>query len=559
MTIQTPSRATLQDVLRAIDKATDITTRRKQDMRSAVRLVAKTLGTEPHLIPADPRGIGRRLDGVSPLILGLSAGRWANCRSLLRAALRLFGPIMPGPSAVAVLAEWEPLATEARKIGSCWLRLGRLIRWLSAQAITPDQMVRADIDRFRQELSCDALLGDPNLTWQATRRSWERMRNTCPAWPPIMLDLPANPKVFRLPWESFPPTLKAEVDALLERLAGKDFSDDGPTRPLRPQTLRLRSHELRAFASSLVHAGIEPQNLTSLGVCLSLDNFKRGLRWLYERAGSKPTRAISHTAANLKAIARHWLKADEATLTVMAKIVRKLTPPEQGMSTKNRERLRPFDSVETQKVLVNLPQVIVHHIDTNRTARARKTGLATAALAIELLLAAPLRLENLRQINLDRHLLKVGDTFHLVVASEEVKNGAELEFVLPAETTRMIDWFIAHHRRSDAGNRFLFAGVSDRPKHQNTLRSQIMSAVKAFTGLAIHPHLFRHIAGSMFLSQHPGAYEVVRQVLGHRNIETTARFYTGQEERRARQHFQDTIQKLRRDPQQQLRFMGEAQ
>jgi hypothetical protein len=49
MTTSTPSRASLRDVLSAIDGARDLTGKRKQDLRSAVRLAAKALGTEPHL------------------------------------------------------------------------------------------------------------------------------------------------------------------------------------------------------------------------------------------------------------------------------------------------------------------------------------------------------------------------------------------------------------------------------------------------------------------------------------------------------------------------------
>lgn len=92
MTIQHPSRATLQDVLNAIDSTGNIASKRKQDMRSAVRLAAKVIGAEPQMIAADPRGIGRRLDEASPISMGLSTGRWANSKSLLRAALALAVP-----------------------------------------------------------------------------------------------------------------------------------------------------------------------------------------------------------------------------------------------------------------------------------------------------------------------------------------------------------------------------------------------------------------------------------------------------------------------------------
>ena len=103
MTTQSRSRATLQDVLSAIDGADELTGKRKQDLRSAVRLAAKVIGAEPQLIAADPRAIGRRLDGISHLSLGVSAGRWANSRSLLRSALKLVVPVTL-PLAVIVSA-----------------------------------------------------------------------------------------------------------------------------------------------------------------------------------------------------------------------------------------------------------------------------------------------------------------------------------------------------------------------------------------------------------------------------------------------------------------------
>ena len=548
MSQPSPSRATLQDVLTAIDAAPGLTGRRKQDMRSAVRLVAKVLGAEPQFIAADPRAIGRRLDGVSHLSFGVSAGRWANSRSLLRAALKLVVPVMPGASTAALLAGWEPLADEARKVGSCWLRLGRLLRWLSVRNITPLTVTRADLDQFHAAYLTDTLLGNAEQSWQAARQSWERMRLACPAWPQIELAAAPNPMTYSLPWDTFPASLKAEVDLLLERLAGRDLSDDGPPRPLRPQTLKMRAYELRTFASALVHKGVDPKNLSSLGICLSLDNYKLGLRWFYERGDSKPTRTVHNLAANLKAIAKYWLKVDDETLAAMTRIVSKLAPPEQGMSDKNRDRMRPFDSPEQLRALAALPQTIRRHLETSKNATMRKTGLSTATMAIELLVVAAIRLSNLSQLHLDRHFIKVGNKVHLFIPKEEVKNRQDLEYELLPETVALLDWYVATHRKAEPENRFLFAGEGLDHKHINTLRLQIMEAVKAFTGLTVNPHLFRHIAGSMFLQENPGAYEIVRQVLGHRNIATTTKFYTGQEERRARQYFIGTIQKLREEP-----------
>ena len=71
---------------------------------------------------------------------------------------------------------------------------------------------------------------------------------------------------------------------------------------------------------------------SSAPFCLSLDNDKPGLRRFYERGHSRPSSTVHNLAANQKAIARHWLKADEATLKAMSGIVTKLAPLQLGMS-----------------------------------------------------------------------------------------------------------------------------------------------------------------------------------------------------------------------------------
>lgn len=548
MTSKTPSRATLQDVLNAINGAENITDKRKQDMRSAVRLAAKVIGAEPQMITADPRDIGRRFDEASPISMGLSAGRWRNSKSLLRAALALAVQVMPGASTVPLLPEWEPLAAEAREVGSCWLRLGRMLRWLSARHITPAAVTLSDLNEFRNAFLSDALLGTPEQSWQAARQSWERMREASSGWPQIALLKPPNPLTYCLKWEAYPASLKAEVDQYLDCLAGKDLSGDGPVKPLRPATLKLRSHELRSFVAALVHGGVDPQSLTSLARCLTLDNFKIGLQWLYQRAGRKPNSNVHGLAESLRLVARHWLKTDESTLAAMSKIVSKLAPPHQNMSNKTRERLRPFDSLKELQALANLPSAIRRHLESAKSVKARKTGLSTAAVAVEILVSAPMRISNLCELHLDKNFIKTGDKTHLFIPKEDVKNEVDLEFELSPETVALIDWYVTNHRKAEPMNRYLLAGRNLTSKAPNTLRSQLEGAIKVFIGHTVNPHLFRAIAGTIHLEANPGDYETVRSVLGHRSVNTTSRFYAGHMERKARQHFTDTVRNLRQMP-----------
>jgi hypothetical protein len=191
------------------------------------------------------------------------------------------------------------------------------------------------------------------------------------------------------------------------------MSDVGPTRPLRHVTLKLRKHELRSLAAALVKQNVDPQSLTSLAACLTLDNHRLGLKWFYERGGSKSNASLYNMVASLRLLARHRLKVDEATLLSMSKVVIKFAPPMQAISEKYRDRLRPFDDPEQQQTILNLPRTICRHVETAKLDRARQTGLTTADMAIEFLVNVPLRLGNLCQLHLDCNFVKDGKKSHL--------------------------------------------------------------------------------------------------------------------------------------------------
>jgi integrase len=111
----------------------------------------------------------------------------------------------------------------------------------------------------------------------------------------------------------------------------------------------------------------------------------------------------------------------------------------------------------------------------------------------------------------------------------------------------LIERYLAGHRPvlAAAGNRALFPGRGLGSKGRAALGKQISGAVFRETGLKVHPHLFRHIAGKLYLGANPGAIEVVRRVLGHRSVETTLGYYTGAETAAAVRHFDATLLKLR--------------
>jgi integrase len=169
--------------------------------------------------------------------------------------------------------------------------------------------------------------------------------------------------------------------------------------------------------------------------------------------------------------------------------------------------------------------------------------------AIEILLMAPLRLDNLAALNLEQNLIRPGrgPTMHIVFEREDVKNCEPLDYPLPPPSIALIERYLAEFRPRLAlpGCTALFPGRGGGPKSLNALRDQIAKAVHRHTGMRMNPHLFRYATAKLYLDGNPGAYEVVRRVLGHRSINTTTTFYTGLETGPAVRHFDKTILKLR--------------
>ena len=74
---------------------------------------------------------------------------------------------------------------------------------------------------------------------------------------------------------------------------------------------------------------------------------------------------------------------------------------------------------------------------------------------------------------------------------------------------------------------------------------QISRTISRELGLKITPHQFRHLAAKLQLDTHPGSYETVRRLLGHKSLKTTTHFYTGLETRQAVKHYDQLLNSIR--------------
>ena len=550
-----PSRGTptLADLLAAIAEAGALPAHRRRDMASAVRRAARLLGREPALLPADPRLLARRLAEVAPAAHGLSRPGWNNLRSLLGAALGLLGPVSPGRRRGELIPEWKALwgPIPSRRLRRA---LSRLVSFCSREGIRPEAVDEAVLARFGAALE-NSLLKSPAQVVRDARRAWTLACAEVPGWPDRPFAAPARPDRYALSWPDFPASLHADARGWLDRLggAGHDdpFEDERPFRPVRPSTLAAREGQLLRLASALVRRGRDPASLRSLADLVEVEAIKEGLRFHHARRGGRFTSAMHDLAATLKAIAEHWVGADKAHLDRLRALMRRMDLPGRALTARNRARLRALDDPATRAALLRLPERLLAL--AGRTPQPRRAALLMQqALAVDILLLAPMRGGNLAAVDRERHLVQPGPSRavrHIVFEPHEVKNRELLDYPLTEGTLALLDRYLAEawpRLATAPGCTALFPGRGGRPKGRAVLGRQIRDVVFRHTGLRITQHFFRHAGAKLYLDARPGEYETMRRVLAHRSMETTVGYYAGLESAAAVRHFDRTILGLRR-------------
>jgi integrase len=179
-----------------------------------------------------------------------------------------------------------------------------------------------------------------------------------------------------------------------------------------------------------------------------------------------------------------------------------------------------------------------------REARRQPAGSGRAfllfqnALAIDILLHAPLRMENLSALTYDRHLHWVqgqGKPALLVIGADESKNHEKIELELPATLADRLWTFRNSIAPQVIGSKpnSVFVTWAGTPRGQETLALAISKIVRRRLGAKLTPHQFRHIAAKIYLDQNPGGFELVRQLLGQKNLKSTVNAYAGVNTKRA--------------------------
>jgi Phage integrase family len=307
--------------------------------------------------------------------------------------------------------------------------------------------------------------------------------------------------------------------------------------------------ELTAAARMAVRTGVAIGDLNSLSALLSQDVVEKIFDAYWTKNGETPKAFTIDLACRFVAIARETKCIDEAACERLDQMRQRLEEQRRGgLTDKNTALIRQVLTPGVWSRVVKLPQDLMSTARAQRSSAPHRAAVtAQIALAIAILTVAPVRLANLMGIRLGINLIKPGgpdSNYWLTFPDYDVKNRVTLEYPFEQYLTRMIDEYVHDFRPIVLRGRnddCLFPGQRGGAKSSILFSGQITQRIYQMTGLRMTVHQFRHAAGALLLQSRPGEYELVRQLLGHRNVQTTINAYIGLENIHASEIFSKIV------------------
>jgi len=532
-----PLEPTMADVLFVIERDTSLPKSKREAWCCSGRRIAKFLGRDPAQLPARLGALRFGIARLHHAQLGVSRKTLQNHIANLKATVRHFDSTerLTGRG-IALTSAWKVLY---EKLTAARLRLGlsSFLRYCSANDINPSSVSDGAVEAFIRYTNEVQFTIKPRDLHKQVTRCWNRAQESVPGWPQVTLTIPDfRPKATSLPWDAFPRSLLEDVERHLALLGGDNILDeDAPDRACKPSTITTRRNYLRLAASAAAKQGVPAETLGSLADLVSPSTVRLILEhYLAKKDGEIVTFTID-MAERLLAIARVYVKTPEVQIQVLERYCVRLRKKRRaGLTEKNTAVIRTFKNPENRNRLKRLPGQLFDEALAERNAPIQAAVKAEIALAIQILLVAPMRLANLAALNLEENVVRVGGiepTYHLVIPPEEVKNEEPLEYPLPKVMNEMLGTYLAVFRPRLCRNAspWLFPGEFDGHKTKGTLSGQIIDRITKEIGIRVTPHQFRHLAAAFILEKDPANYEFVRRVLGHKNLQTTINFYVGLE------------------------------
>jgi len=549
-TIPAIGEASFADAIAAILASEELDALRKRHWPTSLRQMAAYLDRPLELIPARMAAVAAWIGKLHAERLGVNAKTFANHRANVRACLLWFNRQVAGNGRNAPMD--EDYRTLLAKLEDLHVRdcLSPFFRYLSTLGVPPGAVSDALVEAYVAHRRDTGFSIYRTTQLRAMVREWNKAAGEIPGWPRIALSEPEYAARTRGPaWEAFPKGLRDGIEAHCARLAKRHRG----YRRLRvkgcePSSIATRRRELIAAVRKAVQVGVPLDELQSLSDLVKPDIVEQVLD-AYWGESERPSSYVITLASKFLTIARCDTELPEEEVAQLAEIRSELEPYRStGLTEKNRTLVRQILQPGIWRDVLDLPSRLMAQARADRRTAPEKAAItAQMAVAIRILTFAPVRMQNLASIVIGQNLVRPGRPgtgFLLTFPDHDVKNHVPLEFPLDEETTRLIDTYIHDHRpylMRGRNHDCLFPGEDHDQKGSQTLGEQITQRLWKAIGLKVTPHQFRHAAAAIVLRKHPGNYELVRRILGHRNLATTTAFYIGLESVEATRQFGEIL------------------
>jgi integrase len=543
---------TIASILVEIGMKADLAITKKRDLKSALRSLCRLINKQPEEVPANINWVHIRLRRVHPAAHNITKKRLANIKSGVLKALEITGCSRKRSDWLRKpLPAWQTLLDKIPEKHDRW-KLSQLAQYCSALNIVPDEVNDHHILGLLEVLAKETFTDKPDQVAVYAAKTWNCLKDQIDGWPDTELKRPPKRKEpWTTPLEQFLESLQVDIEHWLDRLANPDpLSSDGPFKPLRPVTVKHRRHQIQQMCSALVLAGHSIEAITSLAYLVDIQNFKDGVRQLMSRFGNKPTEAIHGLTIGLKAIAAHYVKVDEGHLEELKRICQRLNLEVDGLREKNQQRLLQLEDPHNFAKLLHLPEKLVKLSKRPGQSDHKAALMVQAALAIEILLYAPMRINNLASLNIEEHIrrlkVKRENRVQIYIPATEVKNDRALHYELGSQTTALLDYYLQKARpillREPTD--YLFPAQNGDRKRNGALSGLIKQMILEHTGLTINAHLFRSIAGKIHSIAAPGDFVTLSHVIGD-SLKTAMKSYAQFEQKNSLEHYQRSVDQAR--------------
>jgi integrase len=522
------------DAIAMIAAAEELPEHTRRHWPTSLRKIAEALDKPLEVIPARYSAVRADLLNLHHVPAGFTAKTLANHKSNVKSALLYLAREKGIPQYGAPLTpDWQMLIGQIEDALTRF-RLSSFVRFCSAHTIAPLDVSEVVLDQFMDYRTRCGKPADAAFR-RLLARAWNANTGKVPGWPTRRLVEPPVKADLETKWEEFPEGLRADVDRYLEGLNRIRRTRRGQRiRPLKASTIRTRRAELQAAARMAVRVGVAIEELNSLAALLAPDVAEKVLEAYWAKNGDAPKLFTIDLAARFLSIAKETKCLSEADCEHLDEIRGTFEHHrKKGLTEKNIAFLRHLLTPGVWGRVVKLPFALMELARRQKHSPVRAAVMAQMAVAIGILSVAPVRLANLTAIRLGTNLLKPGGNeknYWLTFPDHDVKNRVKLNYPLEDYLTKLIDEYVHDFRPTllrGSNEDWLFPGQPKGAKGKISFSGQITERIYKSTGLRMTVHQFRHAAGAIILKKRPGEYELVRQLLGHKNVQTTINAYIG--------------------------------